>query len=173
MTPPAFAVHLRAMLLRDLRGLRRELDAYPDDDAVWATPLGISNSCGTLVLHLAGNLRTYVGHVIGGIAYERDRPREFSARGVSRAVLRAEIDATIDAVDRATAALTEEMLAREFPLAVGQARLNTQEMLMHCAVHLTYHLGQVDYHRRLTTSNPLTVSTVSPAELSSAKPISA
>lgn len=171
MTPPAIAAHLRALLLRDLRALRRELDAYPDDEAVWATPPGISNSCGTLVLHLAGNLRTYVGLHIGGIPYERDRPREFSARGLPRDVLRADIDATIEAVDRATASLTDAVLAREFPVPIGQVRINTQEMLMHCAVHLTYHLGQVDYHRRLTTSNPATVSTVSPAELSSATPI--
>lgn len=170
MTLPAFATHLRAILLRDLRALRRELDAYPTDDAVWATPPGVSNSCGTLVLHLSGNLRTYVGQVIGGIAYERDRPREFAARGLPRAELRAELDATIDAVDRATQAITDEVLAREFPLAIGQVRVNTQEMLMHCAVHLTYHLGQVDYHRRLTTSAPMTVSTVAPAELASARP---
>lgn len=169
MTAPAIAAHLHALILRELRALRRELDAYPDDASVWAVPPGISNSCGTLVLHLAGNLRTYVGLAIGGIAYERDRPREFSARDLPRAELRGDIDATIDAVDRALPQLTDEMLQREFPEPIGKVRVNTQEFLMHCAVHLGYHLGQVDYHRRMTT-NTGTVATVPPAELSSARP---
>ncbi len=169
MSAPAIAAHLRALFVRELRALRRELEAYPTDAAVWALPPGISNSCGTLVLHLAGNLRTYVGQAIGGIAYERDRPREFSARDLPRAELLRELDATLDAVQRATALLTEELLQREFPHPIGAVRVNTQEFLMHCAVHLSYHLGQVDYHRRLTTQTG-TVATVAPAELSSARP---
>jgi uncharacterized damage-inducible protein DinB len=170
MTAPAIAAHLRELILRELRALRREVEAYPDDASVWAVPAGISNSCGTLVLHLAGNLRTYVGKAIGGIAYERDRPREFSARELPRAELLREIDATIDAVSRALPTLTDEMLQRDFPESIGKVRVNTQDMLMHVAVHLGYHLGQVDYHRRMTTQTG-TVATVAPSELSSAHPV--
>jgi uncharacterized damage-inducible protein DinB len=170
MPTPALAAHLHALITRELRALRREVEAYPSDDAVWATPVGIANSCGTLVLHLAGNLRLYVGHVIGGTVYERDRPREFIARGLSRAELLAELDATLAAVDGALPRVTDDVLASEFPLVIGSVRVNTQEFLLHCAVHLAYHLGQVDYHRRLTTQAPVTVATVSPAELASARP---
>lgn len=170
MNAPTFATHLHAILLRDLRGLRREVEAYSDDDAVWALPPGVANACGTLVLHLAGNLRLYAGHVIGGIAYERDRPREFAARGLPRAELLRELDAAIDAVDRALPQATEAVLASEFPLPIGTVRVNTQEFLLHCAAHLAYHLGQVDYHRRITTGSPVTVATMAPAELSSARP---
>lgn len=169
MTAPTLATHLHAILLRDLRGLRREVEAYPEDDAVWALPGGVANSCGTLVLHLAGNLRLYVGHVIGGIAYERDRPREFSARGLPRAELLRELDAAMDAVDRALPRLTDVVLASEFPQLIGTVRVNTQEFLLHCAAHLAYHLGQVDYHRRIATGSSVTVATMSPAELSSAR----
>jgi len=169
MSAPAVAAHLRALFIRELRALRRELDAYPDDASVWAIPPGISNSCGTLVLHLAGNVRLYVGHVIGEVTYERDRPREFAARDLSRDELRRELDASIGAVERAMSRLTDDVLQREFPLAIGAVRVNTQEFLLHCAVHLGYHLGQVDYHRRLTTQSG-TVATVAPAELSSARP---
>jgi hypothetical protein len=170
MRTAAFASHLHAMLSRDLRALRREVEAYPSDDAIWAVPPGIANSCGTLVLHLAGNLRTYVGLAIGGVAYERDRPREFATRDLSRAELLADIDASIDAVDRAEPRMTAEVLASEFPLAIGAVRVNTQDFLMHCAVHLGYHLGQIDYHRRITTGSSATVATVPPSELSSARP---
>jgi uncharacterized damage-inducible protein DinB len=170
MPTPSIATHLHAILLRDLRSLRREVEAYPDDDAVWALAPGIANSCGTLVLHLAGNLRLYAGHVIGGIAYERDRPREFAARGLSRAELLRELDAAMDAVDRALPKTTETVLASEFPLPIGAVRVNTQEFLLHCAAHLAYHLGQVDYHRRITARSTVTVNTMAPAELSSARP---
>lgn len=170
MSTPAIAAHLHAVIRRDLRALRRELEAYPSDDAVWATPPGIANSCGTLVLHLAGNLRLYVGHVVGGIVYERDRPREFAARGLPRTELLRDLDAALDAVERTLPQVTAEVLASEFPLPIGAVRVNTQEFLLHCAVHLGYHLGQVDYHRRLTSASPTTVATVSPAELSSARP---
>lgn len=173
MSASTFATHLRSVMLRDLRALRRELEAYPSDAAVWAVPAGIENSGGTLVLHLVGNLRTYVGLGIGGIAYERDRPREFAARGIPRATLLEELDITIESVDTAMRALTEEQLAAEFPMPLGAGYLNTQEFLLHCAVHLTYHLGQVDYHRRISTGLATTVSTIASGELSSLRRVPA
>jgi len=169
MRTPVFVNQLHAILVRDLRALRREVDAYPDDASVWVVPEGIANSAGSLVLHLVGNLRSYVGHVLGGDGYERDRPREFSARHVPRAELIREIDRAIDAVHRATPTLTAEALAAEYPLAIGPVKLNTQDFLVHLAVHLGYHLGQVDYHRRFVTRSPVTVATVAPAELFSAQ----
>jgi uncharacterized damage-inducible protein DinB len=171
MNTPPIATQLHAILLRDVRALRREIEAYPDDDSLWAVPGGISNSGGTLVLHLVGNLRTYVGQVLGGDGYERDRPREFSARGLTRAELLRDLDLTLAAVDRALPLLTADVLAAEYPLAIGAVRVNAQDFLLHVAVHLGYHLGQVDYHRRMVTQSPATVSAVSPAELNSAKPV--
>jgi len=170
MTAPAFVDQLRAILLRDLRALRREIEAYPDDASVWAVPEGISNSGGTLVLHLVGNLRLFVGRVIGGDGYERDRPREFSARDLPRAELLRDIDLTLAAVDRAMPTLTAERLAAEYPMAMGAVRVNTQDLIVHIAVHLGYHLGQVDYHRRIVSRSSATVATVASAELASARP---
>lgn len=171
MSTPSIARQLHAILLRDVRALRREIEAYPDDESVWAVPEGISNSGGTLVLHLVGNLRTYVGRVIGDDGYERDRPREFSAKGLPRTELLRDIDLTIAAVDRALPLLTADVLAAEYPMAIGAVRVNAQDFLLHVAVHLGYHLGQVDYHRRIVTRSPATASTVSPAELNSARPL--
>lgn len=171
MSTPSIAKQLHAILLRDLRALRREIGAYPDDESVWAVPEGISNSGGTLVLHLVGNLRAYVGHMIGGDGYERDRTREFSAKGLPRSELLRDIDRAIAAVDAAMPRLDAEALAAQYPRAIGPVQVNTQDFLVHLAVHLGYHLGQVDYHRRIVTRSPATVSTVSPAELNSARPL--
>jgi len=80
---------LSRVLVRDLRTLAAELDAYPDDASVWACPPGIPNAAGTLVLHVAGNLRHFVGARMGGTGYVRDRAAE---RGLFLGALRVDVD---------------------------------------------------------------------------------
>lgn len=161
---------LTAILKRELASLRKELEAYEREEDIWQVPPGVSNSAGTLALHLAGNLQHFFGAVLAGSGYVRDREREFSARGASRAELLREVDAAVAAIDRTAPRLTPEVLAAEYPEPVAKVRLNTADFLVHLASHLAYHLGQVDYHRRLVTGNPATVGAVSPAQLHSARP---
>ena len=158
-----------AILNRDLQTLRREVEAYPDEHQLWTTAPGITNPGGTLVLHLAGNLQHYLGRQLGGTDYLRDRPAEFSRRGVPRAELLREIAAAQQAV-ALLGNLDDAALRREFPEAVGGATINTAEFLVHIACHFTYHLGQIDYHRRLVTGQNTPVPGLRPAELSSARP---
>jgi hypothetical protein len=119
---------LSRVLVRDLRTLAAELDAYPDDASVWACPPGIHNSAGTLVLHLAGNLRHFVGARLGGTGYVRDRAAEFAARGLSRAELRALVDAAAVEVGAALAGVDPRRLDessrsdRERGCSVGRFR---------------------------------------------------
>jgi len=154
---------VRMTMLRDLQSLEQEIDAYPDDEALWLTPPGISNSAGNLVLHLAGNLRHFVGATLGQTGYVRNRDAEFGDRGLSREELRAEVRAAIADVDRTLTDLDDVQLQSVFPLPVGQSqkRVLTSDFLVHLAVHLTYHLGQIDYHRRLLTAGASPVDTVS------------
>src|SRR5262249_36896240 len=105
---------LHQCILRELRSLKRELDAYPDDASVWATPPGIKNPAGTLFLHLAGNLQHFVGAKLGDTGYVRNREAEFSRRGVSRAEIARELDAATAAVDAGFAKLTDRTLESEF-----------------------------------------------------------
>lgn len=161
MTPDA----LRRVLLRELRTIQAELDAYPDDASVWRCPPGIENSAGTLTLHLVGNLRYFVGARLGGTAYVRDRDEEFSARDLSRDDLRARIAAAITEVDRALAHLEPGRLTAEFPDPVGGVRLSTGQFLLHLTAHCGYHLGQLDYHRRVVTGQARGVGAVAPAAL--------
>lgn len=153
--------HLRTIFLRDLAALRRELEAYPDDAAIWALPAGAPNSAGTLALHLAGNLHHYVGAVLGGGDYVRDREEEFSARDLPRSELVARIEAAADAVDAALGRMDDARLDETFPADFPHGRVNTGRFLVHLSAHLAYHLGQVDYHRRLTTGNPAGVDALS------------
>lgn len=156
---------IRTVMLRELRGLDREIAAYPDDATVWQTPPGISNSAGNLALHMAGNLRHFIGHVLGGTAFVRDRNAEFGAKDLSRDELRAVVAEAIAELDDAFDRITDEQLESEFPMPILEHRFRASDFLMHLAVHLSYHLGQVDYHRRLLTGSATTVGTVDPREL--------
>lgn len=156
---------LRTVLLRDLRALGREVQRYPDDPAVWRAVPGLTNAGGTLVLHLAGNLRHFIGAVLGQTGFIRDRDSEFSLRGQSRAELGQLVEQTIADVDRTLAALTDAQLAADYPLPLAGKQLTTSRFLMHLAVHLTYHLGQIDYHRRAVAPESGVAETMALTEL--------
>lgn len=156
---------LHAVMVRDLRALVREVSAYPSDALLWQELPGIANSGGTLALHLAGNVAHFFGTVLGGGSYQRDREREFAARGVTREEIVAEIMVAIAEADRVIPALTAATLAAPFPVEIGGRRLPTARFLMHLCSHFAYHLGQIDYHRRLVAPLSGTAGAMSLTEL--------
>jgi uncharacterized damage-inducible protein DinB len=156
---------LKVLLLRELRALDREIAAYPDDDSVWLTAPGIGNSAGALSQHLCGNLRHFIGATLGSSGYKRDRDAEFSTRDRSRADLRRDVQSTIAELDAALDKVTPEILEAVYPLPLPDKYRRTGDFLMHLAVHLSYHLGQIDYHRRLLTTSSQSADTVSIREL--------
>src|SRR5436309_7929532 len=159
---------LRLLLLRDVRAVRREVEAYPDETRLWALPDGIKNSAGTLALHLAGNLQHFIGARLGGTSYIRDRDAEFARRNVPRAEIVRELDRAATVIGDTLAKLNEKDLTNTYPDQVAGLTFTTGEWLMHLAIHLGYHLGQIDYHRRIVTRDATTVDAVSVKELPSA-----
>ena len=164
---PGLADILARLIVRDLRALTRELETYPSEESIWAVPTGIANSAGTLTLHLMGNLHHFIGAQLGRSGYRRDRDAEFTTRDTPRAELGAAIEAAIAMIEATLPSLSEEQLAEPFPIEVAGVRVRTDDFLVHLAVHLGYHLGQVDYHRRLTAA-PGTVGTMAIPELATA-----
>jgi hypothetical protein len=137
---------------KDLAALRKELEGYPDDASVWKTQPGINNSAGTLVLHLTGNLKHFVGASLGKSGYVRDREAEFADRDVPKKALLQRIDETRDVVGKALGGLDDKALDLPFPGTVPPALgavPSSGELLTYMYGHLAYHLGQVNYHRRL------------------------
>jgi uncharacterized damage-inducible protein DinB len=152
--------HVRRCLLRDIDGTIRELEAFPDDASVWVQPAGVPNSPGTLALHLSGNLRHFIGALLGQTGYVRDRAEEFAARDLPRAELINRLRAAHEAVDTTLRALDPAVLETPFPVAFGSTHLITGQFLVHLATHTCYHLGQIDYCRRISTGDGATVSAV-------------
>ncbi|MDA1081653.1 MAG: DinB family protein [Gemmatimonadetes bacterium] len=150
---------------RELATVRDQLLAYPDTASIWALPPGLPNSAGTLALHIAGNLRWFIGTQLGGGTYVRDREAEFSSRNIERDELVRVVEAAADEVTRALAMLDDDRLDQPFPLEVGGARLPIGRFVAHLAVHLGYHLGQIDYHRRIVTGVNKSLGALAPSAL--------
>jgi uncharacterized damage-inducible protein DinB len=142
---------ISTLLIRDLTKLKSEVEAYSDERDLWKIRGEISNSAGTLSLHLCGNLRHFIGAILGNSDYVRDRPAEFNDRDVSRTELLARIDLTIDEIQDALETISQERLFERYPEEVFGYQMTTEFFLIHLHGHLNYHLGQINYHRRLKT----------------------
>ncbi|GEP91200.1 Protein of unknown function [Chitinophaga terrae (ex Kim and Jung 2007)] len=134
---------------RDLSKLEEEITAYENAGDIWKVVPGINNSAGNLVLHCCGNLQHFIGAVLGNSGYVRNRDLEFSNKDVPVEELLQLIGNTRRVVLTTIAALTQEDLEKEFPLVMFNTRMPTGEVLIYLISHLNYHLGQVNYHRRI------------------------
>jgi uncharacterized damage-inducible protein DinB len=134
---------------RDLNKLRAEIEQYSNEADLWKTSGEITNSAGNLSQHLSGNLQHFFGAVLGGTGYVRDRDAEFASTGITKADLLADIDAAETAVKETLAKLTDEDLSKTYPVQVYDQPMTTGHFLTSLATHFNYHLGQINYHRRL------------------------
>lgn len=162
--------NLAVLFERDILKLKTEINAYADETKLWITIPGTSNSGGNLCLHLLGNLQHYIGALLGGNGYIRNRPEEFSQKDIPVSVINATIDHTIQVVTKTICSLSPEKLNGVYPekvldktftpefLKALQAlsprkepddSFTTEYFLLHLLAHLDYHLGQINYHRRI------------------------
>lgn len=137
---------------KDLNILIREVDSYSEESDLWKTAPGITNSAGNLALHLVGNLQHFIGAVLGDTGYVRNREAEFSDRNVPKAKILQDIQETIAVVSATLTKLNDEQLNDIYPIEVFGKPMTTLHFLVHLEGHLNYHLGQVNYHRRLLAS---------------------
>lgn len=133
----------------DLNKLITELKLYKDEENIWRIERNISNSAGNLSLHLIGNLHTFIGKEIGKTNYVRNRELEFSQKNVSRDTLINSINDTIEMVKKSLLYLSDEGLKNDYPILKFSKVETNEYLLVHLIKHLTYHLGQINYHRRL------------------------
>ncbi len=155
----SFSDELARQFRKDLLRLHQQILAFPDDAALWQVLPGVTNSAGNLILHLEGNLREYIGRQLGEISYSRNRPLEFSAGGLSRSELGTRVMQLADRIPAVIEGLSSEQMARQYPEVVLAGPLSTGEFLIHLYGHLNWHLGQVDYLRRILSGQGAFVET--------------
>jgi len=140
---------LTKLFLRDLEKLKAEITSYKTEENLWKISGEILNSGGNLCLHLCGNLQHFIGAVLGNSGYVRKREEEFSKKNVPIRELVAEIELTMEVLKKTFAELKEDDLQKIYPINVFGYEMTTEYLLTHMDAHLTYHLGQINYHRRL------------------------
>jgi hypothetical protein len=140
---------LKTLFPRELEKLKKEIELYHDVSKLWIIEKGIANSGGNLCLHLIGNLNTYIGKELGDTGYIRNRDLEFAQKDIPREELLKKIDQTILVVEKVLDTITDQQLEEEYPVIVFAEKMSTGYFLIHLIAHLTYHLGQINYHRRL------------------------
>lgn len=147
----SLSTDLAELFGRDLTRVQREIAAFPDSSVLWKTIPGTTNSGGNLALHLEGNLREYIGRQLGDIAYARQRPAEFSSTGLAVQEVIARVEGVRAFIVPVLEGLSDEDLDAEYPEKVFGAPISTRLFLVHLLGHLNYHLGQIDYLRRILT----------------------
>lgn len=137
---------------RDINKVAEEIGLYKKEENLWVISGDISNSAGNLTLHLIGNLNHFIGATLGKTGYLRQRDLEFSQKNIPRQILVTELNKTVQVVSKTLSELPGSILTENFPLEKHGQIVTTGHMLLHLLAHLSYHLGQINYHRRLTDS---------------------
>ncbi len=140
---------LKSLFTRDLNKLKTEIESYQNEETIWKIDKNILNSAGNLTLHLVGNINHFVGAILGNSGYIRNRELEFSLKDIPRTELVQQIEKTIDVVNSSLEKLSEDDVKKEYPLEPFGYKMTTEYFLIHLIGHLEYHLGQINYHRRL------------------------
>ena len=136
-------------ILNKINKLKSEINSYQNENKIWHIEKSVSNSAGNLCLHLIGNLNTYIGAQIGNTNYIRNRELEFSDKFVPKTALLVQIDTTIKIINSTLHQLSDDDLRQEHPYLVFENKTSIAYLLLHLTTHLTYHLGQINYHKRL------------------------
>jgi hypothetical protein len=140
---------LKTIFARDLKKLKTEIELYQNEKCIWHIEKNISNSAGNLCLHLIGNLNAYIGVGLGSTNYVRQRDLEFSLKDIPKTELIKIIEATMLVVENGLNNLSEEQMKTDFPIVIWEKPTGMVYTLIHLTTHLNYHLGQINYHRRL------------------------
>lgn len=140
---------LKSLYTRDLNKLKTEIESYQNEEAIWKIDKNILNSGGNLCLHLIGNLNHFFGTILGNLGYVRNREEEFSLKNIPKSELIIQVEETLNVVISTLDQLSEEDLAKNYPIEPLGYTMTTEYFLIHLFGHLSYHLGQINYHRRL------------------------
>jgi len=134
---------------RDLRKLVDEIKMFKNEENLWKTHGSITNSSGNLALHIVGGMNFHVGSRLAKTGYIRNRDQEFSKKDVPRLDIIADLEKLIVLINGTLNNLTDDDLKKDFPAPFDGATNSISYVLVTLLAHLNYHLGQVNYLRRM------------------------
>ena len=131
---------------RDIRKLIEEVNLFKNEENLWKTHGSVKNSSGNLVLHIIGGTNHLIGATLAHTGYVRDRDEEFEKKCVPRKDLVGQLEKLIPLINKTVGALDIEA---DYPLIFDDATRSNSYVLTQLLLHLNYHLGQVNYLRRI------------------------
>ena len=134
---------------RDIRKLIEEINLFKNEEDLWKIAGSVNNSCGNLVLHIIGGMNFLIGTTLAQTKYVRNREQEFIQKDVERKDLVAQLEALILMINQTLNTLTPEQMAAEFPIFFDKPKTSVSYVLVQLLTHLNYHLGQINYLRRI------------------------
>lgn len=140
---------IEELFMRDLNSLKNELQSFQKDEFLWKIQGKITNPAGVLSQHLCGNLNHFIGAVLGNTGYLRNRDNEFSETNIPREKLIMNVEETIDTVKKTLSGMNDTNLEEKYPIPFAGKKLTKAELLFVLISHLSYHLGQINYLRRM------------------------
>ncbi len=134
---------------KELNRLKDEISSYSEDTILWKVDKNLKNSSGNLALHLIGNLNHFIGATLGNSGYIRQREKEFNEKNIPRELIINQINELKTLLESVLSSLNQKDLDKKYPIEVFGKPMTTEYFLLNLYGHLTYHLGQINYHRRL------------------------
>ncbi|MEO9022046.1 MAG: DUF1572 family protein [Ginsengibacter sp.] len=134
---------------RDLEKLAKEISLYKNENDLWKAKEGIINPGGNLAVHIIGSVNYFVGSILGNTGYVRDRDGEFSVKNISREQILADLENAKKMAVKVLSAIPEEEMKKEYPIKIAGQTSPVRDTLVFFLAHLNYHLGQLNYLRRM------------------------
>ena len=131
---------------RDIRKLVEEVNMFGNEADLWWTRGTVKNSAGNLVLHIIGGLNHLIGATLAQSGYIRDRDSEFTSKNVERKALVAGLEELIPMINHTLIQVDPD---DDYPIFFDDAKRSNSYVLTQLLLHLNYHLGQVNYLRRM------------------------
>lgn len=131
---------------RDIRKLIEEINLFKNEKDLWKTEGSVKNSAGNLALHIIGGSNHLIGATLAKTGYQRNREQEFTRKNVERKMLVAQLEELIPVIKKTLSSLDMEA---EYPIMFDDMRTSNSYVLVQLLLHLNYHLGQVNYLRRV------------------------
>jgi hypothetical protein len=140
--------YFEEIFVQELSKLKDEIGKFNKDADVWRVVDGVTNPAGVLTKHLLGNLNNTIGATLGKNGYMRNRDYEFAVSAETREELIGQIENLIEVVKTTLGGLTQTELGELYPLEMF-GRKSTAFYLTYFYGHFKYHLGQINYLRRI------------------------
>jgi hypothetical protein len=134
---------------RDISKLIEEINLFKNEEDLWRTTGSVKNSCGNLVLHIIGGMNYLIGTALAHTEYVRNRDQEFIQKNVEKKELIAKLEELITIINQTLNRLTPEQMENEYPIFFDKPKTSVSYVLVQLLAHLNYHLGQVNYLRRI------------------------